>query len=227
MPRWALVAAVVVALVPAAWFTATRALEGDGDPPGSSQSTDKPIPPVSSGPTTTPTTPTKPPTSTPSATPTSNPLPRVAPDVPRRLTSGSILDVGFDNSVEPDGDRFTPGSTSEVARWGTRGEPGSPGTDTVYVVGRVDDDGDSSFGHLAELKKGDEIEIRTDEGTLTYTVRALSSHAESGLISTDLFEQKVPGRLVLVGVRYDASGNRVAPYLLITAQLTAADPGSA
>jgi len=207
VPRRALIIAVILALIPATWITITRTL-GDDDGPHTSQPTEKPIPPVSSGPT-------RKPSSTPSVTaaPTGNPLPRVAPDVPRRLTSGSVLDTGFDESVEPDGDSFTARTASEVARWGSRGEPGSPGTDTVYVVGRVENGG--AFEDLGSLRAGDSVSIRTDNGTLGYTVRAVSALPESGLVERSLFTAKAPGRLVLVGVRG-------SDYLVVTAQLTAA-----
>jgi hypothetical protein len=220
VPRRALLLAVVVALIPAAWITVDRSLGGDDKP--SAHASDKPIPPVSSSPALPPTTATPTPTATPPATPKHRPLPRVAPAVPRRLTAGSILDVGFDDSVEPSGDRFTAGSTAEVARWGSRGEPGSPGTDTVFIVGKVHADGSGAFGRLGSLRTGTKVAVRTDRGTLTYTIRAVTRPAEAGITGTAAFVQKVPGRLILLGIRYDAGGNRLDRYLMVTAELTAA-----
>lgn len=213
--RRTLVAAASVALVMAGTYTAFRTLDDD-EPTATPASTPSPSPSISSAPPSEPAA-----TVTPSARPTSRALPRVSPDVPRRLTSGELLDAGFDDSVEPEGDLFTARSTGEVARWGSRGEPGSPGTDTVYVVGRVNADGDSAFGVLAQLKRRTKLSVRTDEGLLTYTVGTTASLPTQGLRRNPVITQKVPGRLVLVGIRYDQSGERLG-YLLVTAKLTGA-----
>ncbi|MBO9521200.1 MAG: class F sortase [Nocardioidaceae bacterium] len=203
--RRALALAVVVALIPAAWFTLQRTF-GDEDPKRpTSRGTQKPIPSVG-------TTPPSSPATTPPTTPAATPLPPVAPDSPRRLTSGSVLDTGFDESVEPDGDSFVARSTSEVSRWGSRGEPGSPGTDTVYVVGRTS----GAFANLDDLKAGSTVSLRTDNGTLTYRVSAVTTVAERGFARSPVVTAKVPGRLVLIGT--GGSGYRV-----VTAQLSAAE----
>lgn len=205
--RRALIVAVVVALIPAVWFTAER-MVGDDDPTTPSASgTETPIPSVPAKPTTATPTPASP------ATPRA--LPRVAPDVPRRLTSGSVLDVGFDDSVEPDGDVIDARTSSEVSRWGSRGEPGSPGADTVYVIGRVADG--AAFEDLGRLRVGSTVTVRTDNGRLGYTVRSVASLPRSGAGDQAVFTARVPGRLVLVGVR-DAG------YLVLLAELTSATP---
>lgn len=213
MSRRALIIAIVVALIPAAWFTARAVFAGDDPADPGTGSTEKPIPSigVTTPPGSTPTTSTRTPTATPSTKAPS--LPRVEPDVPRRLTSGSVIDAGFDDSVEPDGDSFSSRTSSEVSRWGSRGEPGSPGSDTVYVVGRVESG--AAFEDLGQLGTGDTITIRTDNGTLGYRVTATRTAAESGLGKDPLITAKVPGRLVLIGTRDN-------DYLLVTAQLSSA-----
>jgi hypothetical protein len=219
VPRWALVAAVIVALVPAAYLTAHRAFHDSSATP-SDHTTDLPIPPVSPSATTSVTsTPNPSPTKT--ATKTGKPaphLPRIAPDAPRRITAGSLIDSGFDSSVTG----LDASSDAEVARWDPRGSPGSPGTDTVYVIGRLR--ADAAFARLDDLKRGSKVSIRTDGGTLTYTVSATSLQSESGLERSALFRQHRPGRLVLLGIRYDASGDRLGKALVVTAQLSGARP---
>jgi hypothetical protein len=206
--------AIVLALIPATYLTAHRVFGGTTADPGDS-TTDLPIPPVSPSRTPTPSsTPTA--GSTPSKTPK---LPRVAPDAPRRLVAGSLVDTGFDESVTD----LDATSASEVARWDPRGSPGSPGTDTVYVVGRVYADGDSAFARLPRLKAGATVSIRTDNGTMTYTVSATTLKPESGLRRDPLFTTHQPGRLVLLGIRYDASGDRLGKALVVTAQLSGAE----
>lgn len=218
VPRWALVAAIVTALVPAAYLTAHRAFDDSSAAP-SDHSSDLPIPPVSPSTTgsVTVTTPTATPTPTAKPKPKPQPkLPRIAPDAPRRITAGRVIDSGFDSSVTG----LDASSDSEVARWDPRGSPGSPGTDTVYVLGRVRDG--AAFARLGDLARGSKVSIRTDSGTMTYTVSATTLQAENGLRQTDLFRKHHAGRLVLVGIRYDASGDRLGKALVVTAQLSGA-----
>lgn len=215
MPRWAIAVAIVVALVPASYFTAHRVFQDSSASPGDT-STDLPIPPVSPSATNTA---TQEPTATPSKTSTPVPkLPKVAPDAPRRITAGAFIDSGFDEAAT----EIDASTASEVTRLESRGSPGSPGTDTVYVIGRVHPDGESAFAGLPRLKAGAKVSIRTDKGTLTYTVSATKLEAESRLTGDPLFRVHRAGGLVLVGIRYDASGDRLDKALVVTAQLTGA-----
>lgn len=211
VPPWAVVAAIVVALVPATWFTAQRVLDGPRPATASAPATDLPIPPVSAAPT-----------SSPAATPVAAPsLPTVAPDPPRRITAGDALDAGFDSAVTA----LEASSDDEVARLEARGAPGSPGTDTVVVVGRVLADGQGAFAALPRLGPGDRVTIRTDNGALTYTVRTAALLARDGLAGSAVVATERPGWLVLVGNRYDDAGDRLARDLVVTAQLTDATAG--
>jgi len=207
---------VVVALVPATWFTAQRVFDGSDSP--SHATTDLPIPAVSPSatPSSTPTPTATPPT--PPATTAPPELTKVSPDAPRRIVSGTLIDSGFDSAVTT----IDASSTSEVGRWESRGSPGSPGTDTVYVIGRTLADGSSAFAGLPRLKVGGKVSIRTDNGTMTYTVSASTLMPEAGLPKDPLFTEHVRGRLVLVGIRYDAAGDRLAKALVVTAQLSGA-----
>lgn len=206
--------AVVLALLPATWFTVHRLVASPTSSPGRT-TTDLPIPPVS--PRATTPAPQAPATSTPQATPRAH-LVKVAPDAPRRLQAGSLLDTGFDSAVST----LEPASTAEVARLGSRGSPGSPGTDTVVVVGKVLAGGDGALGHLPELRTGGTVSIRTEAGTMTYTVVGSARLPVSGLASAPAITQHVQGRLVLVGIRYAATGERLADALVVTASLSGA-----
>lgn len=212
--------AIVVALIPATWFTAQRAFDSSSAVPGDT-STDLPIPPVS--PSATETAAKGPAAKGPSASPSRSAAParlaRIAPDAPRRIVSGNLIDAGFDSAVTA----IEPSSTTEVARLESRGSPGSPGTDTVYVIGRVvAGDSDSAFAELPGLRRGAKVSIRTDRGTLTYTVRASTLEPEAALPRDPLFTARTAGRLVLVGIRYAASGDRLNQALVVTAELTGA-----
>lgn len=210
--------ALVVALIPALWIGG-RDLFSSGSPSHAPTHAASPIPPaVTPTPTPTPTaTPTKPVTKAP------KPLPRVAVSVPRRLNVTGILDVGFDNAITPQNGTFSAASTAEAARWKTRGEPGSPGLDTVYLIGKVYRDSASAFAHLPRVKVGNRIRIRTDSGVLTYQVSSASDQRARGILRSKLFTSKVPGRLVLVGILYRSHDTvRTGQYLVLVARLVAA-----
>jgi hypothetical protein len=207
----------VLALVPATWLTAQRVFDPAADSP-QQRSTDRPIPPVSPRPSPAATASASATSAVPSPTPSVTPLPRVAPDAPRRLVAGSLIDTGFDSAVT----RLEAASSSEVARLETRGSPGSPGTDTVVVVGEVLTGRDSAFAALPRLRVGGTVSIRTDRGTMTYTVRAAVLQPRATLAANAVITDKMPGRLVLVGLRYAASGTRLDDALVVTAELTGA-----
>ena len=214
MPRWSLAVALVVALVPASYLTAHRMFHDAAATPVE-RTSDLPIPPVSPSvsPSATPTgesSPAAPDTSAPTS------VPSVRPAAPRRITSGTLLDTGFDSAVTT----LDASSDAEVARWEPRGSPGSPGTDTVYVLGRVRTDRDSAFAALPRLVVGGTVSIQTDAGTMTYRVTRSALTREDTLGNDPLFTARRPGRLVLVGIRYDASGNRLPQALVVTAELS-------
>lgn len=217
-PSRTIVIVVVVALLPALYFGAHALFTNGGTAtPRTSPPTRLPIPSASATPTPTliPT-----PTPTPTPTPATKPLPRVTADVPRRMSVAGVLNVGFNSSIEPRSGRFTITLAERVARWGSRGEPGSPGTDTVYVVGKIAG-ASSAFQHLGRLHAGSRIVIRTDVGLLTYTVRSVAQHSASGLLGDPSFRAHVHGRLVLVGLEF--TGSHPSRFvLLVTAQLSGA-----
>lgn len=226
--RRAVLVAIVVALVPAVGYALHGAFDNGSGTPGSHQ-TPAPIPPVTT-PTAsiTPVTPSAPvstPVSTPSRPVTHVPpqphLPPVALDVPRRLLSAGLLDVGFDDSVEPRNGAFHAASTAEVARWGSRGEPGMPATDTVVVIGKSFTKGVSAFDTLPKIRAGAHIVIRTDSGDLTYTVRSVTSQKAAGLARTPTLRTKAPGRLVVVGIGYDRSGHETGRATVVVAEVSA------
>jgi len=215
------VIALIVAAVIGGVYALTRPQSND---PGASQGptlTPSSLPTVTFTPSTTPSTT---PTATPSSTPTkaARPLPRVSPSVPRRFAVPGLINVGFDDAVAPRNGVFSAGSTAEVARWGGRGIPGNPSEDTVYVIGKVSSGG--AFARLPKLHRGTTVVLRTRTGLLTYTVQAITERAARGLTKDATFMQRHPGRLQLVGIRYDAGGDRTGEILVVTAQLTGTRP---
>lgn len=221
LSRRSIAIAVAVALLPALWLGGQRVF-GDDD---GTRRNDAPIPDVTS--TRTPTaTPT--PTAAPSATPTATAasLPRVPASPPRRLTVRG-LDVGFDDSIEDRAGGFQAASTAEAARWGSRGTPASPGTDSVFLIGKVYTQGASAFAGLGAVRAGDVVTLRTRNGdVLKYTVSSSASRPAAGMLKSAEFTEKKPGRLVLVGILFDGQdGQRTGQYLVVVAQLSSARRG--
>lgn len=212
-------------MLPALWLGGQRVFGDDG---GGNRN-DTPIPDVTSTrtPTATP-TPTASPsaTSSPSATAPAASLTRVAASPPRRLTVRS-LDVGFDDFIESQAGVFQAASTSEAARWGSRGVPASPGTDTVFLIGKVYTQGASAFAGLGAVRAGDVVTLRTQNvDILKYTVSSTATRPASGMLRSTEFTAKVPGRLVLAGILYDGQDDqRTGRYLVVIAQLSGATSG--
>lgn len=189
----------------------------DATPAVTSAPTLTPLPTVTVSPTVSPTATAK---ATPPATPA---LPRVAPSAPRRLVVRGLFEIGFDSVVAPHNGVFRAASTAEVARWGGRGVPGSPGLDTVYVIGKVSTQG--AFAKLVKLHRGVRISLHTDTGVLSYTVQVVTERRAAGLTTDPTFIEGRAGRLQLVGIRYDVKGDRTGMILVVTAQLTGARSG--
>jgi len=80
-----------------------------------------------------------------------------------------------------------------------------------------------AFEPLGRLRDGSRVSIRTDSGTVTYTVQAQGLKPYSSLRRDPLFTEQAPGRLVLVGIRYAASGARLPEALVVAAQLSGAE----
>lgn len=221
LPSWAWGVAAVVAVLLLAWFTVPMLVSGD---PGTPSNSPTAVPPSTSSSTPSPTPSVTPSPSAPR--PTTPPgLPALSPDQPRRLVIDGVLDVGFDEAVGTSGGTLRPASDAEVSRWADRGSPGSPGEDAVIVIGTADPaDSSAAFARLGSVKPGTAVRLRTDQGTLTYTVaRRLDVEASSLLQHPELTSRK-PGRLVLVGEKYAPSGDRLTTDLVVVAVLTGASP---
>jgi hypothetical protein len=151
-------------------------------------------------------------------------LPDLTPAPPNRIVVGDLVDAGFDDAVTASDGHLIPTSASDVARWADRGLPGNPATDTVVIVGADNPDGDSSFAQLGDVKPGDEVSLETYEGRLTYTVRTVGLRPVADEVD-DPALAKAPGRLVLIGARYDTTQNRLDEDLFVVAELTGVTQG--
>ena len=177
------------------------------------------------GATSTPSTPVKP---SPSASPKASRepsksagaiLPLLDPASATRIEIDDLVDTGFDAVVSPADGRLSPLSRDEVARWGERGLPGNPVTDTVVVVGSTRDATASLWG-LEQVRRGATITLTTSTGRLGYSVDSIRTISSTAGGTDPLMTAQVPGRLILLGARYDSAGVRADSDLVLVATLS-------
>jgi LPXTG-site transpeptidase (sortase) family protein len=94
--------------------------------------------------------------------------------------------------VPPD-DPQTLGWWSEGARPGAR-------FGSALITGHTVSSGGGAFDHLATLEAGDPVAVQTRQGLIRYAVSAVTVYRKATLArhASRIFDQSVPGRLVLV-----------------------------
>ncbi len=125
---------------------------------------------------------------------------------------------------------YTPPSSDKVAWIADRGQPGSPATDTVYLLGHSTLHGHAVFSDLVDpaagtsrLKAGDEIVVETANGSVVYEVMRSDVVARADLANDAEMWAAKPGRLVLVTCLYDQQRRSIASNVVVYARL---DPAS-
>lgn len=95
--------------------------------------------------------------------------------------------------------RLVPPSDPRVVGWWKSGAVPGAVTGTAILTGHTVSTGGGVFDHLADLRRGDAVVIRTSLGEIEYRVIEVSYYpkAELARLSDRLFSQTVPGRLVL------------------------------
>ena len=171
----------------------------------------------------TPSTPVSP-TPTAPASPTAKPT-KTAPSItpvpaspPHQITIGSLVDAGFKSSITVVDGHLIPGAASRLQRLETRGMPGSPGTDTVVLVGAANDRGTGALDDLAKVRTGETIALTTQTGTLTYRITGLQHAAPNAVLGLPQVRAHVAGRLVIDCANY-VGLDRTSRDLVVVAQL--------
>ncbi|MEO6702362.1 MAG: class F sortase [Jatrophihabitantaceae bacterium] len=133
----------------------------------------------------------------PAALATSRPQP---PAVPVRI---QVPSLGIDApvigvSIQPDGGLAVPNSPQVLGWWRSGAAPGT-GRGTVVIDGHVDTarDGPGALYQLADLRPGQLIWLRTSDGRIGYTVRAIRSYQKAKL-PANVFDPLGNPRLVLI-----------------------------
>lgn len=166
-------------------------------------------------------TPTPAPAS-PTASAPSDSLPQIPPAAPKRLVIEGLVDAGFDESIEMEDEQVEARSADDLSRIGSRGEPGSPGEDTVIIVGQDRFDQQAALNDIADVKKGDRVRLTTANARLTYRVQSTFRVASGTLASASLFTDERPGRLILVATTYSEAGDRTGADTVVVATLARA-----
>jgi LPXTG-site transpeptidase (sortase) family protein len=116
----------------------------------------------------------------------------------------SIPALGIDAGVDPvvlaaGGVLVPPADPARVGWWSGGSLPGSVGG-TVVLAGHSVRLGAGVFDDLADLERGDRVDVSTSHGEVSYRVRDVHELSKGDLasLSSELFSRSGTGRLVLV-----------------------------
>jgi LPXTG-site transpeptidase (sortase) family protein len=153
----------------------------------------RPVPPTST-PTVAPAKPST--TSTPKTIGT--PRPRSASPlrvlVPRLGVSARVL------AIRARGGALIPPSNPRLVGWWSGGARPGAAKGSAIITGHTVHTGGGAFDDLDQLAAGDSVKVTTGRGTINYVVTSVTIFRKKTLATraAQLFDQSVPGRLVLV-----------------------------
>jgi LPXTG-site transpeptidase (sortase) family protein len=110
-----------------------------------------------------------------------------------------------------------PSDPTRLGWWADGAEPGAE-LGSALIAGHTVHTGGGALDDLEELRRGDDIVVRTDHGTIRYAVQSVHVYRK-GRIADDaeqLFSQDVPGRLVVLTCE-DWDGARYLSNVVVTA----------
>lgn len=132
------------------------------------------------------------------------PLPRALPapsrpGAPLRVVVPALrIDAPVDPVAAPGGTLTPPADPTRLGWWAGGARPGDRGS--VLVAGHTVNGGGGALDDLERLRRGDRVVVRTRTGTTGYAVVGVQvlDKGELARRAQQLFDQAVPGRLVLV-----------------------------
>jgi LPXTG-site transpeptidase (sortase) family protein len=97
------------------------------------------------------------------------------------------------------GSLIPPSNPRLVGWWSDGARPGAT-KGSAIITGHTVHDGGGAFDDLDELAVGDSVSVTTGRGTINYVVSSVTTYRKKALAKQagQLFDQSVPGRLVLV-----------------------------
>ncbi|WP_243057693.1 class F sortase [Nocardioides sp. SR21] len=140
------------------------------------------------------------------------------PGAPRRVlipalgVSAPVMPV-----TAPDRTLVPPADPDRLGWWADGAKPGAR-EGSALIAGHTVHTGGGALDDLEELEAGDEVVVRTDRGTVRYTVDRVRVYSKGRIAddATRLFSQDSPGRLVLITCE-DWDGTRYLSNVVVTA----------
>lgn len=158
---------------------------------GASTTKPKPVSTPTAVPTTHSTVPTKPKTTSTQRSASGGPV-RIS--IPRLGVSARVL------RIRASGGQLIPPSNPRLVGWWSDGARPGAAKGSAIITGHTVHTGGGAFDNLDQLRAGDSVKVATAKGTVSYAVVAVTTYRKRALAkqATQIFDQSVPGRLVLV-----------------------------
>lgn len=151
------------------------------------------------------------------ALPEARPAP-TRPGAPIRVRVPSLsVDAAVDPVAAPGGTLTPPADPTRLGWWAPGAKPGERGS--VLVAGHTVSTGGGALDDLERLRPGDDVVVRTASGRIAYEVVRVQVLGKGVLAqrARNLFDQSVPGRLVLVTCE-DWDGEAYRSNVVVTAR---------
>lgn len=152
--------------------------------------------------------------------PEAAPAPRT-PGAPVRLSIPALdVDVPVDSILAPGGVLTPPSDPQTLGWWADGARPGNP-RGSALVTGHTVSTGGGALDDLETLDPGHRIRVRSANTSTSYAVETVEIYAKGDLAerAEALFDQSVPGRLVVVTCE-DWDGDEYLSNVVVTAAPT-------
>ncbi|GAA1680135.1 hypothetical protein GCM10009745_25110 [Kribbella yunnanensis] len=122
------------------------------------------------------------------------------PGNPTRLAVPSLGISTQVLAIRAQGGTLVPPSNPRVVGWWADGAQPGAAKGSAVITGHTVHDGGGAFDDLEKLKRGESVRVTTKQGSTEYTVTSVTTYRKKALAkkAAQLFDQSVPGRLVLV-----------------------------
>lgn len=166
-------------------------LASSARPLGTPATKPKPVSTPTAAPTTHSTAPTKPKTTSTQRSVSGGPV-RIS--IPRLSVSARVL------RIRASGGQLIPPSNPRLVGWWSDGARPGAARGSAIITGHTVHTGGGAFDNLDLLRAGDSVKVATAKGTINYAVVAVTTYRKRALAkqAAQIFDQSVPGRLVLV-----------------------------
>jgi LPXTG-site transpeptidase (sortase) family protein len=114
--------------------------------------------------------------------------------IPQLQVSAPVLGISTEQ-----GSLIPPSNPQKLGWWSGGAQPGAR-LGSAIITGHTVHTGGGAFDNLAQLQPGDTIGVTTSRGYLGYRVTTVTTYRKQSLAknATHIFDQTVPGRLVLI-----------------------------